>query len=214
MRKKKGNNAQVIIVLLFILIIISMIVSLVFIFNLDANKTSQNQNKSTEKRPESVKADEYTKNDEEFIKFEKEYQSENILPRNISVLYQYKGENKRQDVYESLKAFTKLLSKIKNDIKDSDEEKYFDDNFGEIYKTTGMSEFEDFQSLIKMIKEKDVNADNFKYAEIEINSLKSEDLYSTFNVNLYYGDNNEKVKVGISFANSKLTDPEFKYEIK
>ena len=179
-KKKRETHAKIAIVLLLVLIMIVLIISLILISNMDTNKIKTNPaattNKQVNKIEEAVKADDYNKNAKKFEEFEEKYQEKTILPRNISVLYAYKGQNSREDLYESLKKYVDLLEKIQKDNAKQNAEKYFEKNIGQIYKNSGVGTIEDFKAMLEKIENKNLDSKEFKYAELEKDSMKLEDL--------------------------------------
>lgn len=150
-----------------------------------------------------VKTKEYEDSIKDFQEFRVEYEAQTILPRKIYELYNYDGEYDRDFLYKNMKRFVDYLGYLKENVTQSNSSDFYNKNKDEILSITGIDSAEEFQALVKMIEEKNVKVDEFKYAEIEAGSSYEEMGYYNFVLYLYYGENNELSEFNVAFANTK-----------
>lgn len=150
-----------------------------------------------------VKTKEYEDSIKDFQEFRVEYEAQTILPRKIYELYNYDGEYDRDFLYKNMKRFVDYLGYLKENVTQSNSSDFYNKNKDEILSITGIDSAEEFQALVKMIEEKNVKVDEFKYAEIEAGSSYEEMGYYNFVLYLYYGENNELSEFKVAFANTK-----------
>lgn len=181
-RKQVKYKKRLIIILIICLIIISI---LIFYLN------------------KLVKTKEYEDSIKDFQEFRVEYEAQTILPRKIYELYNYDGEYDRDFLYKNMKKFVDYLGYLKENVTQSNSSDFYNKNKDEILSITGIDSAEEFQALVKMIEEKNVKVDEFKYAEIEAGSSYEEMGYYNFVLYLYYGENNELSEFNVAFANTK-----------
>lgn len=181
-RKQVKYKKRLIIILIICLIIISI---LIFYLN------------------KLVKTKEYEDSIKDFQEFRVEYEAQTILPRKIYELYNYDGEYDRDFLYKNMKKFVDYLGYLKENVTQSNSPDFYNKNKDEILSITGIDSAEEFQALVKMIEEKNVKVDEFKYAEIEAGSSYEEMGYYNFVLYLYYGENNELSEFKVAFANTK-----------
>ena len=181
-RKQVKYKKRLIIILIICLIIISI---LIFYLN------------------KLVKTKEYEDSIKDFQEFRVEYEAQTILPRKIYELYNYDGEYDRDFLYKNMKKFVDYLGYLKENVTQSNSSDFYNKNKDEILSITGIDSAEEFQALVKMIEEKNVKVDEFKYAEIEAGSSYEEMGYYNFVLYLYYGENNELSEFKVAFANTK-----------
>lgn len=181
-RKQVKYKKRLIIILIICLIIISI---LIFYLN------------------KLVKTKEYEDSIKDFQEFRVEYEAQTILPRKIYELYNYDGEYDRDFLYKNMKKFVDYLGYLKENVTQSNSPDFYNKNKDEILSITGIDSAEEFQALVKMIEEKNVKVDEFKYAEIEAGSSYEEMGYYNFVLYLYYGENNELSEFNVAFANTK-----------
>lgn len=148
----------------------------------------------------------------------KEYLEEELPPRNIMVLYNYKGQLDRNELYKSFKLFTNYISDINSNLKDSTDEQYeqfFSINKLEIRQYLGIQENSKFISFMNYLKDKDVNVSKLLYAEIKIDSEYTRANYFWFTLNLYYGDEEKTICVPFKtgFAQMENALIKVKYDI-
>lgn len=181
-RKQVKYKKRLIIILIICLIIISI---LIFYLN------------------KLVKTKEYEDSIKDFQEFRVEYEAQTILPRKIYELYNYDGEYDRDFLYKNMKRFVDYLGYLKENVTQSNSSDFYNKNKDEILSIIGIDSAEEFQALVKMIEEKNVKVDEFKYAEIEAGSSYEEMGYYNFVLYLYYGENNELSEFNVAFANTK-----------
>lgn len=181
-RKQVKYKKRLIIILIICLIIISI---LLFYLN------------------KLAKTKEYENSIKDFQEFRVEYEVQTILPRKIYELYNYDGEYDRDFLYKNMKRFVDYLGYLKENVTQSNSSDFYNKNKDEILSITGIDSAEEFQALVKMIEEKNVKVDEFKYAEIEAGSSYEEMGYYNFVLYLYYGENNELSEFKVAFANTK-----------
>lgn len=181
-RKQVKYKKRLIIILIICLIIISI---LLFYLN------------------KLAKTKEYENSIKDFQEFRVEYEAQTILPRKIYELYNYDGEYDRDFLYKNMKRFVDYLGYLKENVTQSNSSDFYNKNKDEILSITGIDSAEEFQALVKMIEEKNVKVDEFKYAEIEAGSSYEEMGYYNFVLYLYYGENNELSEFNVAFANTK-----------
>lgn len=181
-RKQVKYKKRLIIILIICLIIISI---LLFYLN------------------KLAKTKEYEDSIKDFQEFRVEYEAQTILPRKIYELYNYDGEYDRDFLYKNMKRFVDYLGYLKENVTQSNSSDFYNKNKDEILSITGIDSAEEFQALVKMIEEKNVKVDEFKYAEIEAGSSYEEMGYYNFVLYLYYGENNELSEFKVAFANTK-----------
>lgn len=181
-RKQVKYKKRLIIILIICLIIISI---LLFYLN------------------KLAKTKEYENSIKDFQEFRVEYEAQTILPRKIYELYNYDGEYDRDFLYKNMKRFVDYLGYLKENVTQSNSSDFYNKNKDEILSITGIDSAEEFQALVKMIEEKNVKVDEFKYAEIEAGSSYEEMGYYNFVLYLYYGENNELSEFKVAFANTK-----------
>ncbi len=181
-RKQVKYKKRLIIILIICLIIISI---LLFYLN------------------KLAKTKEYEDSIKDFQEFRVEYEAQTILPRKIYELYNYDGEYDRDFLYKNMKRFVDYLGYLKENVTQSNSSDFYNKNKDEILSITGIDSAEEFQALVKMIEEKNVKVDEFKYAEIEAGSSYEEMGYYNFVLYLYYGENNELSEFNVAFANTK-----------
>lgn len=181
-RKQVKYKKRLIIILIICLIIISI---LLFYLN------------------KLAKTKEYEDSIKDFQEFRVEYEAQTILPRKIYELYNYDGEYDRDFLYKNMKRFVDYLGYLKENVTQSNSSDFYNKNKDEILSIIGIDSAEEFQALVKMIEEKNVKVDEFKYAEIEAGSSYEEMGYYNFVLYLYYGENNELSEFNVAFANTK-----------
>lgn len=181
-RKQVKYKKRLIIILIICLIIISI---LIFYLN------------------KLAKTKEYEDSIKDFQEFRVEYEAQTILPRKIYELYNYDGEYDRDFLYKNMKRFVDYLGYLKENVTQSNSSDFYNKNKDEILSIIGIDSAEEFQALVKMIEEKNVKVDEFKYAEIEAGSSYEEMGYYNFVLYLYYGENNELSEFKVAFANTK-----------
>ena len=169
MKRKK----QKIIILILCLLLIILLVSL----SLLKDKDEQ------EKIKESKKTQTY----EEFIE---EYSNKVIYPRNIAEMYNYEGEISSNNIYESFRTFVDYLSYLNNNVDTVNSEDFYNEKAKEIKNKLGIEDKDDFITFIEYISDKNVDSNDFRYAEIESGSSYVEERYFKFILNLHYGEEN------------------------
>ena len=138
-----------------------------------------------------------------FEKFQSEYEENTVLPRNISELYNYNGEYDRDVLYKNMKQFVDYMDYLKFNVKEDDASEFYKKNSSEILQILGIRYEEKFIEFFKQVKSKNLAKDEFKYAEVELNSSYNQSKYYYFNLNLYYGENLDVNKFKVGFARSK-----------
>lgn len=138
-----------------------------------------------------------------FEKFQSEYEENTVLPRNISELYNYNGEYDRDVLYKNMKQFVDYMDYLNFNVKEDDALEFYKKNSSEILQILGIRYEEKFIEFFKQVKSKKLAKDEFKYAEVELNSSYNQSKYYYFNLNLYYGENLDVNKFKVGFARSK-----------
>lgn len=138
-----------------------------------------------------------------FEKFQSEYEENTVLPRNISELYNYNGEYDRDVLYKNMKQFVNYMDYLNFNVKEDDASEFYKKNSSEILQILGIRYEEKFIEFFKQVKSKKLAKDEFKYAEVELNSSYNQSKYYYFNLNLYYGENLDVNKFKVGFARSK-----------
>lgn len=138
-----------------------------------------------------------------FEKFQSEYEENTVLPRNISELYNYNGEYDRDVLYKNMKQFVDYMDYLNFNVKEDDASEFYKKNSSEILQVLGIRYEEKFIEFFKQVKSKKLAKDEFKYAEVELNSSYNQSKYYYFNLNLYYGENLDVNKFKVGFARSK-----------
>lgn len=192
MRRKKSKKQKRIIIIL-VLILILLIILLVAL----AKKSQKEQ---------SVETPTF----EEFIQ---EYENKVIYPRNMSEMMSFEGDTPTQTIYESFRVFVDYISYLNENVNTSNSKEFFKENSKEIQINLGITDEESFTTLITYLNQNDVNASDFNYAEIEINSSYVEKRYFKFILNLYYGEENRTVQFKVSFAEKKNNKIPVIYEV-
>ena len=159
-----------------------------------------------------LKEKRYQENIKDFQEFSKEYQEQTILPRNIYELYDYDGDYDRDYLYKNMKVFVDYLGYLKENINSSNCEELFNSNSEEITEILGIDDLDVFKTFIKSIKNKNLNLDEFKYAEIEKGTSYRKNQYFHFVLYLYYGENNEIAKFNVSFSENENNKKSVIYE--
>ena len=179
MRNKRLKKQRIIILMLCILIVILLISLMVL-----------EKKKEEEETPKIVSYEEFTE----------EYQKSVIYPRNMTEMVDFEGDNETSKLYESLRVFVDYISYLKENVDSSKSKDFYEYKTDEIKQKLGITDESEFILLIEHISKNDVNAQEFKYAEIEPDTSYVEDRYFTFTVNLYYGEENNKVQFEVGFA--------------
>ena len=167
-----------------------------------------------------VKTEEYENSIADFKNFAKDYESQTILPRNISELYKYEGDYERSDFYKNIKLYTDYLSYLSESVDSSNIESFYNQYSEEIEKVTGNVGLDEFADLINKLQGKNVNVSQLRYAEVEKQSTTTEDGYFRFVINVYYGEedeeegNLEKLSINVFWAEDDSKEKEFIYELK
>ncbi len=138
-----------------------------------------------------------------FEKFQSEYEENTVLPRNISELYSYNGEYDRDVLYKNMKQFVDYMDYLNLNVKEDDASEFYKKNSSEILQILGIRYEEKFIEFFKQVKSKNLTKNEFKYAEVELNSSYNQSKYYYFNLNLYYGENLDVNKFKVGFARSK-----------
>lgn len=138
-----------------------------------------------------------------FEKFQSGYEENTVLPRNISELYNYNGEYDRDVLYKNMKQFVDYMDYLNFNVKEDDASEFYKKNSSEILQILGIRYEEKFIEFFKQVKSKKLAKDEFKYAEVELNSSYNQSKYYYFNLNLYYGENLDVNKFKVGFARSK-----------
>lgn len=188
--KFKNKRKKVLILLLICIVVVVILMILL------------QQLKKKKEHEESIK---------DFLEFRQEYESQTILPRNIYELYNYSGDYDRDYLYKNMKVFVDYLDYLKNNLNESDIDKFYLEHNKEILEVLGIDNQDEFTVFMKNVKSKNVKENEFKYAEIERGSSYNRYGYYNFVLYLYYGDNNELVKFDVAFAKSKELDIKVAY---
>lgn len=143
-----------------------------------------------------------------------EYSEGKIFPRKLSTLYgKYKGKNSKNELYQSIYNLVNYLPKLYDDIKGIDDiKKYYDDNFIEIKRYLGITEFEEFDKFIEKIKLIEFKNISFNSCEIDDATYVQIGDYLTFNLLMVYDGLEENMILKIYFSNNSLSNPKIKYK--
>ena len=95
MKKKRGINIKRVLLLFFILILVIILLVVTLIVD-------KKREKEKVYEENVVKTEEYENSIADFKNFAKDYESQTILPRNISELYKYEGDYERSDFYKNI----------------------------------------------------------------------------------------------------------------
>lgn len=188
------NKKKIKKIIVLIIICIISIIGLVLILN--------------QLKKESADADR-----EEYQKFREEYEAQTILPRKIYELYNYEGALERDYLYKHMKTFVDYIDYLKKNINETNMIDFYEKNKDEIKDKTGIKEQSDFENLILAIKNENVDAETFKYAEIEAGSSYTENKYFYFNIFFYYGESENPLTVKIGLSTLESADVKVKYKI-
>ena len=151
----------------------------------------------------ATKQQEYNSNMEQFQEFRKEYEKQTILPRKIYELYNYEGEYDRDILYKNMKIFVDYIDFLKEKINNNALADFYKNNSEEILDILGIDTEKDFNEFIEKIKTKNLDVEQFKYAEVKVGSSYSKNGYFHFTLNLYYGEKNELAQFKVSFSEKK-----------
>lgn len=192
MRKQKAKKQKrIILILIFIVIIlIVLLVSLI-------KKENKNQEVATPS----------------FEEFVQEYEKQVIYPRNMSEMVNFEGDTPTQTIYESFRVFVDYISYLNENVDSSNSKAFFNENSKEIKTNLGITDEEAFTALVTYLNQNDVGANDFNYAEVELNSSYVEKRYFKFILNLYYGEENRMVQFKVSFAEKKNNKIPVIYEV-
>ena len=213
MKKKRGINIKRVLLLFFILILVIILLVVTLIVD-------KKREKEKVYEENVVKTEEYENSIADFKNFAKDYESQTILPRNISELYKYEGDYERSDFYKNIKLYTDYLSYLSESVDSSNIESFYNQYSEEIEKVTGNVGLDEFADLIKKLQGKNVNVSQLRYAEVEKQSTTTEDGYFRFVINVYYGEedeeegNLEKLSINVFWAEDDSKEKEFIYELK
>lgn len=213
MKKKRGINIKRVLLLFFILILVIILLVVTLIVD-------KKREKEKVYEENVVKTEEYENSIADFKNFAKDYESQTILPRNISELYKYEGDYERSDFYKNIKLYTDYLSYLSESVDSSNIESFYNQYSEEIEKVTGNIGLDEFADLINKLQGKNVNVSQLRYAEVEKQSTTTEDGYFRFVINVYYGEedeeegNLEKLSINVFWAEDDSKEKEFIYELK
>ncbi len=213
MKKKRGINIKRVLLLFFILILVIILLVVTLIVD-------KKREKEKVYEENVVKTEEYENSIADFKNFAKDYESQTILPRNISELYKYEGDYERSDFYKNIKLYTDYLSYLSESVDSSNIESFYNQYSEEIEKVTGNVGLDEFADLINKLQGKNVNVSQLRYAEVEKQSTTTEDGYFRFVINVYYGEedeeegNLEKLSINVFWAEDDSKEKEFIYELK
>lgn len=213
MKKKRGINIKRVLLLFFILILVIILLVVTLIVD-------KKREKEKVYEENVVKTEEYENSIADFKNFAKDYESQTILPRNISELYKYEGDYERSDFYKNIKLYTDYLSYLSESVDSSNIESFYNQYSEEIEKVTGNVGLDEFADLITKLQGKNVNVSQLRYAEVEKQSTTTEDGYFRFVINVYYGEedeeegNLEKLSINVFWAEDDSKEKEFIYELK
>ena len=213
MKKKRGINIKRVLLLFFILILVIILLVVTLIVD-------KKREKEKVYEENVVKTEEYENSIADFKNFAKDYESQTILPRNISELYKYEGDYERSDFYKNIKLYTDYLSYLSESVDSSNIESFYNQYSEEIEKVTGNVGLDEFTDLINKLQGKNVNVSQLRYAEVEKQSTTTEDGYFRFVINVYYGEedeeegNLEKLSINVFWAEDDSKEKEFIYELK
>lgn len=213
MKKKRGINIKRVLLLFFILILVIILLVVTLIVD-------KKREKEKVYEENVVKTEEYENSIADFKNFAKDYESQTILPRNISELYKYEGDYERSDFYKNIKLYTDYLSYLSESVDSSNIESFYNQYSEEIEKVTGNVGLDEFADLINKLQGKNVNVSQLRYAEVEKQSTTTEDGYFRFVINVYYGEedeeegNLEKLSINVFWAEDGSKEKEFIYELK
>lgn len=135
----------------------------------------------------------YKSNGEDLIYYEdnsketQEYVEERILPRNIRLLNQYKGNMKRDLLYSKLNTLANTLIDISNNSKLSVKE-YFEKNKAKLENCFVDIDLKEFEKILNKVTFDEIK--DFEYAKIEENNIVLDD-YHIFKISLNYKNNNQ-----------------------
>lgn len=154
---------------------------------------------------------EYEESIKDFLEFKQEYEAQTILPRKIYELYNYSGDYDRDFLYKNMKVFVDYLDYLKNNLDENDIDKFYLEHDKKIFEILGIDNQEEFSIFMKNVTNKNVNGNEFQYAEIEAGSSYNRNGYFNFVLYLYYGENNELIKFNVAFAQSEDYDIKVAY---
>lgn len=149
----------------------------------------------------------------DFQEFAKEYESQTILPRKIYELYNYEGTLDRDYLYKSMKVFVDYLDYLKENVDETNMSDFYNENTDDINSKMGIDNQKDFEDFVVYIKNKNVELDELKYAEVEVGSSYTKNNYFWFNIFFYYGEDVEPVTVTVGFSTLSDANVKVKYQI-
>lgn len=193
MSKSKKNMFKKIIILLLICLV--ALVILIYFLN------------------KQYKAKKYEESIANFQKFREEYESQTILPRKLYELYNYDGGLERDYLYKHMKIFVDYMDYLKENINETNMKEFYEKNKEEIKNKTGIEELTKFENLILNIRDKNVDSEVFKYAEIEAGTSYTKDKYFYLYIYFYYGEDEIPLIIKVGLSTFKSADVKVKYEI-
>lgn len=112
------------------------------------------------------------------------YDKKQIIPDNFVMLLRvYEGEVKEEEIYKKIYQF---VSKYVPEIQLSKKiEEYYKNNTDRIKKEIGITEYDDFKALSKIIKQIDTSS-QFENSEFDFNSFEENDGMISLGLKIYY----------------------------
>lgn len=190
MKKENKKNNKVLLILIVLVIVLIIIV------------ISQCLIKENKKKTQT------------FEEFSSEYEGKTVLPRNIIELYNYSGEYDRDYLYKDMKVLIDYISYLNKNVEESNLKDFYNKNSSSIEDILGISVFSEFKSFFDAIKGKKVDENNFAYAEVVLDSSETVASYYYFDLNLYYNDEKEPIKLNVGFALKKVCSIDIFYDVR
>lgn len=163
-------------IIMIILILISLLIGAYLIFYMDAVPTY-----SLEEYKEKMGFYDSMVNIDVFY-----FENYNFLKEN------YKGE---VDLYYLIDSFNVLiksyLEQVQDQTKDLDDEglsKYFENNKIKIGINLGLTEFDEFEDLVELIKDKKISFNKYQYSELDKETVVDNERFVYFTLKMHYED--------------------------
>lgn len=163
-------------IIMIILILISLLIGAYLIFYMDAVPTY-----SLEEYKEKMGFYDSMVNIDVFY-----FENYDFLKEN------YKGE---VDLYYLIDSFNVLiksyLEQVQDQTKDLDDEglsKYFENNKIKIGINLGLTEFDEFEDLVELIKDKKISFNKYQYSELDKETVVDNERFVYFTLRIHYED--------------------------
>ena len=185
---EKNSQKRNLLILVGILVVIAVFVIIFSIQDLKNSNENQGNSELTEEELRKIGKMVIT---EEELKNIDLYEDLDIVVENLyDFVKVYRGDLETSDYTNYIKNLNSNFATLYSDIKEAnDSKKYFEDNNEELLKKYGISEYSDFQELLKYIEIYQTPGLTYKTVSLKKDTVKDQGDYVQTTVNITYSNN-------------------------